>query len=315
VVVPGMFDIYGTLLGVKFVEAPDLKVWHPSVKAYRIQRDGSTLAVFYLDLFPRPGKFSHAACFPVVPAYQLADGRYHAPSGAMVTNFNPGDATHPALLSHDEVQLLFHEFGHIMHDTLTTARYQRLSGGKGVRIDFLEAPSQMMENWVWNKEGLNRLSGYYLDHSRKLPMELVQRLLFVRNVGVALRYLRQLSYATIDMELHTSDGQVDPDTVYNDGMRDISLVPEPTGACGVASFEHMMNGYEAGYYGYPYSKVFAEDMFSTRFVGHLLDPVVGADYLHSILEPGGTLEPLELIEHFLHRAPDNRAFLRSIGVN
>jgi len=314
VVVAGMFNIYERLLGVRFVPAPDLKVWHPSVKAYRIFDGGRAIAIFYFDLVPRLGKYSHQASFSIIPAYQLPDGDYHAPCSAIVGNFNQPGPDGISLLSHFEVETLFHEFGHVMHQTLTTARYHTFSGTK-VRRDFVEAPSQMMANWVWREEGLRELSGYFRDHSRKLPEDLVQKIVAARNVGVGLYYLRQLSFDVTDMQLHTSDGNLDPDEVFNGNMRDIALIPEPDGGHGIAGFIHLVTGYEAGVYGYLYSKVFAEDMFATRFSENLFDPRVGAEYRRVILEPGGTIDPLALVTQFLKRPPNDKAFLHSLGLN
>lgn len=311
-VLKGMFEIYETLLGVKFVPSQELPVWHDSVKLFSVNRKGETAAYFYMDLFPREGKYEHAAAFTLRKGYLGSQGKYIRPVSAIVANFNPPSSGKKSLLPHSDVETLFHEFGHIMHQILTRSKYGMFSG-TSVKRDFVEAPSQMLENWVWSKEALQKMSGHYSDLSRPLPDDLLEALLKSKLANVGLHYLRQLFFATLDMTFHTH-AKVDSTAVYKELSRTISLTEIPEGTYPQASFGHLMGGYDAGYYGYLWSEVYAQDMF-TRFEQEgILNPKTGADYLKWILEPGGAQDPSQLIEGFLGRAPNEKAFLRSIGV-
>ncbi len=312
VVTKGMFDIYQTLLGVSFEPSTDLPLWHKDVALYAVKESGRIIAYFYLDLFPRPNKYGHAAAFTLHRGYEGSHLRYKIPVSAVVANFNPPTDKIPSLLSHGEVQTHFHEFGHIMHQILTKARFAAQSG-TSVRRDFVEAPSQMLENWVWKKEALARMSGHYLDPRRKLPSDILDKLIDAKLANVGMRYLRQIFLATIDLQYHSTRS---PDTtaLYRKSIEDIMMIPIPDGVEPQASFGHLMSTYDAGYYGYLWSKVFAEDMF-TRFEKEgLLNPQTGRDYRRCILEPGGSQEPFRLISNFLGREPNQQAFLKSIGL-
>lgn len=312
VVLDGMFDIYQELFGVHFIEETAAPVWHPTVKRYRIERENKLIAYFYMDLFPRSGKYGHAAAFTLLNGFQLDSGGYHIPVSSIVANFTPPSAQNPSLLPHGEVETLFHEFGHIMHQTLTGAKYATFSG-TSVKTDFVEAPSQMLENWVWNKEMLQKLSGHYSDPTKKLPEDLVDKMIQAKLLNVGLQTLRQLSFAMIDLEYHSSE-KIDSTQIYSQRMKDTMMIPIQDGTQPQASFGHLMGGYDAGYYGYMWSKVFAQDMF-TRFESEgLLNSKTGSDYVAWILRPGGEKEPSELITGFLKREPSNEAFLKSIGL-
>lgn len=311
-VVAGLFDIYQTILGVRFVEEKNVPVWHPTVRKFRIERSGKAVAYFFMDLFPREGKYGHAAAFTLIGGYKKTDGTYELPCSSIVANFNPPAATTPSLLEHSEVETLFHEFGHIMHQVLTQARFSTFAG-TNVKTDFVEAPSQMLENWVWNKEALTKLSGHYKNPSEKLPDELIQKLLALKHVNTGIRYLRQLSFATLDMEFHTKS-KVNTTEVYARIMKDLMQIPIQENTLPQASFGHLMGGYDAGYYSYLWAEVYAQDLF-TRFQSEgLLNPKTGADYVKWILEPGGEKEPDQLISGFLGRAPNSEAFLKEIGI-
>jgi thimet oligopeptidase len=311
-VVTEMFKLYQTLFGVTFVPIPNAQAWHADVKLYAIEREGNVSAYFYTDLYPREGKYGHAAAFQLVSGYRRADGNYEAPVAAMVANFDPPSTNQPSLLSHDSVETLFHEFGHIMHQTLTTAKYATFSG-TAVKTDFVEAPSQMLENWVWNAETLTKLSAHWKESSKKLPTEMLRSLIDAKMLNSAIRYLRQVSFAKIDLAYHTSR-EVDSTKIYREITEDVMMIPLSPDTRPQASFGHLMGGYDAGYYSYLWSEVFAEDMF-TRFQKEgLLNPTVGKDYLTNILEPGGTRDPHELLESFLKREPNEAAFLKSLGL-
>lgn len=312
VVLKGMFEIYEGLLGVEFVEDPSRDKWHDSVTAYQVRDNGETVAVFFMDLFPREGKYGHAAAFTLLSGYQRADNTYEMPASSIVANFNAPAEGQPSLLTHSQVETLFHEFGHIMHQVLTEAKYATFSGTR-VKRDFVEAPSQMLENWVWEKESLQKLSGHYQDKSKPLPDELIKKMVDAKLANVGIKYLRQAMFATLDMTYHTNKN-VDTTAVYKKLSREVMLIPIPDGTMPQASFGHLMGGYDAGYYGYLWSEVYAQDMF-TRFAKEgLLNSKTGADYRNWILAKGGEQNPMELITGFLGRKPNNEAFLKSVGL-
>ncbi|MBI4402960.1 MAG: Zn-dependent oligopeptidase [Deltaproteobacteria bacterium] len=311
-VIEGMLEIYQTLLGVTFEAVQGGPAWHKDALLYRVMRNRKNIAYFYFDLFPREGKYEHAAEFPLVIGYEK-DGCYQKPVAAIVANFNPPSPGTPALLEHSEVVTFFHEFGHITHQVLTKAKYATFSG-TSVKTDFVEAPSQMLENWVWEKGPLQKLSGHYLDTSKKLPDELLDKMVKARLLNAGIKNLRQLSFGLIDMTYHTTE-HVDSTEIYQRFIRDVMLIPLQPDAIPQASFGHLMGGYDAGYYGYMWSLVFAQDMFATRFAKEgLLNPVTGGDYLKWILEPGGTEDPSILLRGFLGREPNEDAFLKSLGL-
>lgn len=312
VVLKGMFEIYQTLFNVQFVEEINAEVWHPKVKKYRIEQSKHPVAYFYMDLFPRPGKYGHAAAFTLVSGFEREDCSYELPVSSIVANFTPPTPDNPSLLPHGEVETLFHEFGHIMHQTLTRAKFSTFSG-TNVKTDFVEAPSQMLENWVWKKETLQKLSGHYSDTQKKLPEAMIDKMIEAKLLNVGIQTLRQLAFGTIDLDYHTSH-QVDSTKIYAERMREIMLIAIQPGTQPQASFGHLMGGYDSGYYGYMWSKVFAQDMFTRFDAEGLLNPNTGKDYADWILKPGGEKDPMDLITGFLNREPSNKAFLKSIGL-
>jgi Zn-dependent oligopeptidase len=308
-----MLAVYQKLLGLKFRKIENAALWHPDVKLYEITDDagGEPIAYFYMDLFPRDGKYKHAAAFSLLTGRALPEGRYQKPVSAMVANFNKPTQNAPSLLTHDEVETFFHEFGHIMHQTLTKARYARFAGSATAR-DFVEAPSQMLENWVWDADIVGSLSGHYQDRSKKLPKELLDKMLAAKNVNSGLVHLRQLLFGSVDQNYHGVPPS-DTTVVYSRLAKDVAMIPTSPGTHPEASFGHLM-GYDAGYYGYLWSKVYAEDMFSKFKAEGVLNPVLGRRYRVEILERGSSRDEMESLKAFLGREPDEDAFLESIGL-
>jgi thimet oligopeptidase len=317
VVVAGMFQVYSKLLGVTYHEVKGSKVWSPDVKLYQIRdaKDNKLIAYFYADFFPRQGKYGHAAAFPLISGRKLASGKYSVPVASIVSNMSPATGGRPSLASHSEVETLFHEFGHIMHQTLTRAPYASLSGSSTAQ-DFVEAPSQMLENWVWDPTILAMLSGHYQDTTQKLPKAMLDKMIAARDFGQGYYYTRQLLFGLFDMTIHTQNavGGVDVTKTYDDLYRQIIRQEPIAGGHFPASFGHMMGGYDAAYYGYLWSKVYAEDMFSTFPPKDLMDPAVGMKYRRTILEQGAMIEPLDLLKKFLGRDPSPEAFFKKLGI-
>ena len=310
-VLSGMLETFGTLLGAKFVPAA-LPVWHKDVRSYEVRNDdGSIAAYFYFDLFPRAGKYKHAACFGMRSGRTLPDGSYNTPAAAIVANFTPGTEGQPSLLKFDDVVTLFHEFGHVTHNIFTTAKYTTFSG-TSVSRDFVEVPSEMLENWAYQPEVLKKISGHFRNPDEKIPDEMIRKILDARNMDSGLFYLRQLLFGILDMEYHTADGPVDTTAVYARLMKDVSLIPMSQGVHPQASFGHLMGGYEAGYYSYLWSRVISVDLF-----GRFLDTVVmnketGKRYRELILAPGRSYDEAVQVRKFLGRDSNEDAFLRSI---
>jgi thimet oligopeptidase len=307
-----MFEIYAKVLGLRFLEVQNADVWAPGVKLYEIReaQDNSFIAHFYTDFVPREGKYNHFAAFPLV-AGRMVGGRYNPPVAAIVGNFAPPTDGKPSLFSHDEVETLFHEFGHIMHQTLTKAKYASLAGSSVAR-DFVEAPSQMLENWTWDKEMLKALSGHFKNSDKKLPDEIIEQLLMSRNFNKGYFFTRQLLFGIFDMTLHTETKPInDPTAIYKSLYKELTGIDPLPNTHFPAGFGHLM-GYSAGYYGYLWSLVYADDMFTKFEKDGLLSSKVGERYRKTILERGDTKEAQTLIEEFLGRKPSNKAFFKKL---
>jgi len=312
-VVEGLLQITGDVFGLDY-EPVEAETWHADVRTYAVKdRDsGELIAHFHMDLFPREGKFTHAAAFTLIPGRRLEDGSYQKPRAAIVANFTKPSQDRPSLLQHNEVLTLFHEFGHILHQVLTRAETVRFSGTSTER-DFVEAPSQIMEHWTWRPEVLATFARHY-ETGEPIPESLVKALVEARNLNVALSTLRQAQFGIFDMGVHGPDAA---DKDLEDVTRqagEVSLLPFHEGTFFPASFGHMLGGYDAGYYGYLWSEVYGDDMFSRFDAEGVTSPDVGRDYRRTILEQGGSRDGMDLLREFLGREPSNEAFLRKLGI-
>ena len=313
VVIDGMLDLFGNLFGITF-EPVNIPVWHEDVKAFAIKdkQDGHLIAYFYMDLYPREGKYKHAACFDLVGGEEKSDGSYQTPFVAIVANMNKPSETTPSLLKHSEVETLFHEFGHVLHNALTRAKYAP-QAGTSVSWDFVEAPSQLLERWAWNPTVLKKISKHYKT-GEPLPDDIIKRMIDAKNFGTGNAYLRQNFFAQYDMTLHTLDKTPDTTKLYYDMTKKICHINLLKNTIPQAAFGHIMGGYDAGYYGYLWSEVIAEDFFSEFEKNGVFDTNTGLKYRREILEKGSTVEEEDMVKNFLGRPVSSEPFLKSIGL-
>lgn len=312
-VIDGMLELFGNLFGISF-QPVQIPVWHPDVKAFKIvnKADGKLVAYFYMDLYPREGKYKHAACFDLVGGQEKEDGSWQIPFVAIVANVNKPSADTPSLLKHNEVATLFHEFGHVLHNALTTARYSGQSG-TAVSWDFVEAPSQMFERWAWNGQVLKKISKHYKT-GEALPDEMLKKMIAAKNFAAGGAYLRQNFFAQYDMTLHTAPRTLDSTETYVKLTRKIRGLPLTKNTYPQASFGHIMGGYDAGYYGYLWSEVIAQDFFSEFEKQGVFNQELGLKFRREILEKGGTEEETDMVKNFLGRSEQIGPFLKSLGL-
>ena len=320
-VIEGVFSVTQELFGLRFVEITDQAgergrlVWDEDVHLFEVwdTQSGDLLGEFYTDLHPRPGKYTHAAQFPLILRKQWADGTLTRPLVALVCNFSKPTGDKPALLTHGEVETFFHEFGHCLHSILSEASYSEFAG-TSVSRDFVEAPSQMLENWIWDADVLSRFAKHY-ETGETLPREVLDGMIAAKNLGSGLSTEGQLFLGMMDMTFHSDeDGVIDTTAVRAEVYKQTRLFEPIPGLISHASFGHL-NGYHAGYYGYLWSLVYAQDMFSRFEAEGIMNTTTAREYRKKILAKGGTADALDLVKDFLGREPNSGAFLRSLGLD
>lgn len=357
----GMLQIFEELFGLQFVQVTgkdrdsisptgkgDDIIWHPDVQVFSVWDDegegSGFVGYLYLDLHPRDGKYGHAANFNLQPGYIDENGKRRYPATALVCNFSKPTPKKPSLLKHDEVVTLFHELGHGIHDLVSRTTYSRFHGTSTAR-DFVEAPSQMLENWCWTASQLRSLSHHYSylsdsykaafsesNKSGKQPLEtmpdnLIDSIIRTRHVNDALFNLRQLHFGIFDMTVHEGKSHdeiksLEVSKKYNSLRKEICSLdgPEELGqgfdwGHGQATFGHLIGGYDAGYYGYLSSQVYSADMFYTVFKKDPMNGKEGRRYRHTVLERGGAQDEMQTLEDFLGRKPSTEAFYTELGLS
>ena len=317
-VLQGMFDIYEHCFGLKIQSIDPGYKWVEDLTLHLISdsKTGEPLGMVYLDMFPREGKYNHFAQFGIIEGKRLRDGTYQRPTVALICNFpEPGDDK-PSLLSHSEVETLFHEFGHALHSILTRAEFSRFAG-TSVPRDFVEAPSQMLEAWIWDKAVLDSFAEDYRDPSKKIPQDILDKMTAAKNATIGTFYRRQLSFGLLDLALHSQISEDNPENAIelsNQILSDVFL-PVPEGTTFSTYFGHLM-GYDAGYYGYAWADAIAADM-ETVFKDapkRFYDKTVGMRLRNEIYAPGSSRNVEESIRKFLGRERSLDPFLKKLGI-
>jgi Zn-dependent oligopeptidase len=317
-VLDGMFNIYQSIFGLKFEKIVAPHKWIDDLQLYLVtdSATGEPLGMFYLDMFPREGKFNHFAQFDIISGKLLPNGKYQRPTVALLCNFPPANGDAPSLMTHQDVETLFHEFGHALHSIVTRAKYGRFAGTH-VPGDFVEAPSQMLQNWVWDKKVLDTFAADYRDPSKKIPAEIVKKLNEAKLANAGVLYRRQFAFASLDLALHDPHPEempYDSVAISNPILEKVFLPIDPS-TTFVSYFGHL-NGYDAGYYGYAWADAIAADMatvFEKAKDGYL-DKQAGMKLRREIYEPGDSRDVNESIEKFLGRKQSIEPFLKKIGI-
>lgn len=313
-VLAGLFDVAQRLYGLDIRERHDVPVWHEDVRYFVIHDDsGQCRGRFFLDLYARKGKRGGAWMGDGISRKRI-DEHIQAPLAWLVTNFSPPLGDRPSLLTHDEVITLFHEFGHGLHHMLTRIDYPAVAGINGVPWDAVELPSQMMENWCWQNEVLEMISGH-VETGVALPAEMVDRLQAARDFQAGMQLMRQIEFALFDMRIHQGREAVSVQSVLDEIRHETAVVLPPPFNRFQNSFSHIFaGGYASGYYSYSWAEVLSADAFSLFEENGIFDHATGRAFMENILEQGGSREPMELFVAFRGRAPEIDAFLRHRGL-
>ncbi|MCY1267500.1 Oligopeptidase A [compost metagenome] len=314
-VLSGLFAIVQKLYGIEIRELSGFDTWHPDVRLFEISENGQHVGRFFFDLYARANKRGGAWMDGARDKRRNVRDEVVSPVANLVCNFTPAVGDKPALLTHDEVTTLFHEFGHGLHHLLTRVEHAGASGINGVAWDAVELPSQFMENWCWEPEGLALISGHY-QTGEPLPQDLLDKMLAAKNFQSGLMMVRQLEFSLFDFELHATHGDGRSVLDVLEAIRDEVAVMRPPAFNRFAnSFAHIFaGGYAAGYYSYKWAEVLSADAFSRFEEEGVLNPATGRAFREAILARGGSAEPMVLFVDFRGREPSIDALLRHSGL-
>ena len=316
-VIPGMFAVVSRLFGMTIEPVADAEVYHPDVQVFSItDADGRRRGEMYLDNYARENKRS-GAWMGVCATRMRVGTDLQLPIAWLTCNLTPPVGDDPALLTHNEVTTLFHEFGHGLHHMLTQVDTAGVSGISGVEWDAVELPSQFMENWCWERESLDMISEHY-ETGEPLPDDLLERLRGARNFQSAMQLVRQLELALFDMRIHIESTVDQPAAVQQtlDQVRgQVAVVPVPSWNRFQHTFAHIFaGGYSAGYFSYKWAEVLSADAFARFEDEGIFDATAGRDFLEQVLEQGGSRPAVESFKAFRGREPDVAALLRHSGL-
>lgn len=311
----GIFKLANLLYGISFKEDKTIPVYHPEVKVYRVtDKDGSFLALLYIDYFPRQGKQGGAWMTNYLEQYKTS-GKDTRPHVSLVLNCTKPTDTKPSLLTYDEVRTFLHEFGHALHSIFSDCTYQSLSGTNVYR-DFVELPSQIMENWAEQKEWLNMVAMHY-ETGEKMPGDMIENILNSRNFNSGYAFVRQLSFGLNDMAWHTLTGDFTGSIAdfENKAMASTEIFPPVDNVCFSTGFRHIFGGgYAAGYYGYKWAEVLEADAFSLFMQNGIFDQKTAQLFRKNILARGGTNDPSVLYRNFRGQDPSIEPLLVKSGL-
>ena len=311
----GMFELANRLYGITLRENPEIPVYHPDVKAYEVfDADGSFLAVLYMDFFPRASKRG-GAWMTEFRQQGVENGVETRPLISVVYNFTKPTDSLPSLLTFDEVTTMLHEFGHALHGIFAAGTYPSLTG-TAVYRDFVELPSQIMENWAYEKEFLDLFAVDYRT-GEKMPAELIRRILDAKNYLAAYSHIRQVAYGLCDMAWHSISEPVKMPVVdfEKKAIARAQVLPYVDGQCTSTSFGHIFSGgYAAGYYSYKWAEVLEADAFSLFKEKGIFDRETAASFRENILSKGGSEHPMKLYVRFRGHKPDTQALFDKMGI-
>ena len=298
-----MFKVCEEVFDLHIKPESNETAWHEDVELWSLwEKNGQQLAYFYLDLYPREGKFTHAAVFDISSG---GSSRQELPICSMVANF-PNPNTGDGLMTFDEVETLFHEFGHVLHNGIGKSKFTRFVGAS-CEWDFVEAPSQIMEHWVWKVDCMKRISTH-VESGDSLSEEICEKLNKSKNIGVSLLTLRQVSFGLADQHLHGENYKDSLLEIEHDAQK-VTTITYPKDINHLAAFGHLLGGYDAAYYGYLWAEIIGDDLFSRFENEGVLSNSVGVDYKNKILKPGGTVPAENMVQDFLGRKWNDEAFL------
>ena len=314
-VVPGLFEVVSRLYGLTITERTDVDTWHSDVRFFDIvDSDETYRGSFYLDLYARAKKRGGAWMDECRVKRRKVDGSLQHPVAYLTCNFSGPVDGKPACFTHDEVVTLFHEFGHGIHHMLTQIEVSGVSGINGVAWDAVELPSQFLENWCWQPEALQFISGH-VETGDPLPKTLLDKMLAAKNFQSAMQMLRQIEFSLFDFTLHMQTESVDVQAFLNDVRKEISVLTPPEFNRFQNSFGHIFaGGYAAGYYSYKWAEVLSSDAFASFEENGIFDAKTGRRFLENILQMGGSKEPMALFVDFKGREPSVDALLRHCGI-
>ena len=315
-VLSGLFAIVEQLYGIQIEELSGFDSWHPDVRLFEIKENGAHVGRFFFDLYARANKRGGAWMDGARDKRRDADGKLISPVANLVCNFTPAVGDKPALLTHDEVTTLFHEFGHGLHHLLTRVEHAGASGINGVAWDAVELPSQFMENWCWEPEGLALISGHH-ETGEPLPQDLLDKMLAAKNFQSGLMMVRQIEFSLFDFELHATHGDGRSVLEVLEGIRnEVSVLRPPAYNRFPNSFAHIFSGgYAAGYYSYKWAEVLSADAFSRFEEEGVFNRDTGRAFREAILARGGSQEPMQLFVDFRGREPSIDPLLRHLGLS
>ena len=322
-VLDGMFAVVNKIYGIGIKEIQGVETWHESVRVFEIRDiDGQLRGQFYLDLYAREKKRGGAWMDDCQGRVLHQSGQLQIPVAYLTCNLTPPIGEEPALFTHQEVITLFHEFGHGLHHMLTQVNYLSVSGINGVAWDAVELPSQFLENWCWEREALDLIAAHY-QTQEPMPADLFERMHAAKNFQSSMQMLRQIEFSIFDLKIHTeyqtsrfkTEQGLDIQAVLDDVRKQVAVIFPPDFNRFQHSFSHIFaGGYAAGYYSYKWAEVLSADAFSKFEEQGIFDRQTGLEFLHTVLEQGGSKEPIELFKAFRGREPEIAALLRHAGI-